>query len=180
VDFGNRVSTHRGTISAGGWAWYIGLVLVAAGVFGVGKTAFSLITGAPGVDSALASVAGLVIGPLILILPVLRWRQTVEVFERGLVWTRLYGTVTVPREKVRAARWIQHRSRNGSHDEIEIDLVDGGLSIVGIDQPEQLRNFVSSWAQAPVMMQQAQGAWAQPQQQPQSPWGPGGWRPPGS
>ena len=175
------------------WLWYIGAVLLLSGVVGVGRGAWSLIT--VGEAGYLGTgIIALLIAPLLLIVPILRWRQTVEVFERGLVHQRLLGTAIIRREEVRSVQWIRHTSRQGSHDEVDIALASGrSHSMVGIDAPEQLCNFVRAWTQAPVAQAPVgwqpppQGGWqppppqAPPQQPPpQGGWTPGGWRPPGS
>jgi len=123
----------------------------------------------------------ILLGIVLLIVPVLRWQQSVEVLERGLVWTRLHGLVRVPREEVQSASWTKHISRNGSYDEIEVGLTTGKtLSIVGVAAPEQLCNFLRSWSQgAATAPAQPQRAWTPPQNQPGN-WSPGGWTPPGS
>ena len=85
--FGQRVSTHRGTFGAGGWLWYLGFLFLLSGVVGLVKA------GAAGDwGQALTGVTALGVGGVVLIVPLLRWQQTVDVFERGFVWKRLYGS----------------------------------------------------------------------------------------
>jgi len=180
MELGQRVSMHRGTIGAGGWLWYLGAVCGIGGIITLVRGVAALV-GKGDVSLILNALLLVVIGIALLIVPVLRWQQSVEVFERGLVWTRLHGLTRVPREQVKSATWTKHISRNGSYDEIEVDLTTGKtLSMVGLAAPEQLCNFLRSWSQgaAAAPAQQSPG-WQPPQNQPGQ-WSPGGWTPPRS
>src|SRR5258708_5470839 len=136
MEFGQRVSLHRGTIRVGGVSWYLGALCTFGGVVTLVRGIGPLVAhGDSGVF--LDGAALLVLGFVLLILPILRSQQLVEVRERGLVWTRLLGSVTVPREHVRYARWTKHVSKRGSYDEIEVRLDTGKtLSMVGVEAPE--------------------------------------------
>jgi hypothetical protein len=176
TQLGRSISLHRGSFLSGGWAWYIGGILVLSAVVGIGKGLVGLVASDPSAGGALGAglLAGL-IGPLVLIIPVLRWQQSVEVLEGGIVWKRLYKTVTIAKDDIAKVDWIQHTSRNGTHHEIVVYKRSGGsAAIVGIGSPEQLVSFLRAWAggaapaAAPTGWQPPQGA--QPQQQ--------AWQPP--
>lgn len=82
-----------------------------------------------------------------LVVPLARWRQSIEIFERGMVWSRLQGAVHVAAEQVQSVSWLKHQTKRGSHDEVKLELTDGKrYSIVGVREPEQLVNFLRSWA----------------------------------
>jgi hypothetical protein len=144
MDFGQRISIHRGTLRAGGWWWYVGLALVLSGVL-------PIVQGHPASKAAhleaLLNGAKILGGLLCLAGPALRWRQRVEVFERGFVWSRVYGTMAVPREDVHRAEWVHRRGRSVSINEIEIALAHGRTcSITGVENPEQLVDLLNSWS----------------------------------
>ena len=169
---GQRVAVHRGTFGAGGWLWYLGGICLLSGVLGLIKA---------GGDSQklLTAVIALGVAPLLLIVPVLRWQQTVEVFEQGFVWKRLYGSVQVLRADVRNVTLITHHSRRGTYVEVKVELASGkSHSIVGVEQPEQLANLLR--AAAPSAQQFSAHAGAGAPGIPQQTWGPGGWKPPGT
>lgn len=144
MDLGKRLSVHRGSFAAGGWLWYIALVCLLAatsGFAGVGTAARQSFA-----ERAPASVGALVMGLAFLVVPLIRWRQTVAVFERGLVWSRLHGAVYVPAEQILDVSWLKRTGR-GSEDEIKLELTNGKrYSIVGVSEREQLVNFLRSWA----------------------------------
>ncbi|HTQ02535.1 MAG TPA: hypothetical protein VMI54_01720 [Polyangiaceae bacterium] len=174
-DFGRRITVHRGTFSAGGWAWYIGGLLLLASVVGplravVAPTPDQVRMGFD--DVLLTAGAALVLGLLVLIVPVLRWRQQVELFENGFVWTGLTGTRSIGRDQVRGVELIRHRSKMGVRTEIKVTLTDGRrLSVSGVDQPEQLANVIGTFGRpAPAAVAPTPG-WSAPA---------GGWRPPGT
>jgi hypothetical protein len=145
VDLGKSLSLHRGSFAAGGWLWYLGLICLlaaASGFAGVGAAAKQSFA-----ERAPASVGALVMGLTSLVVPLLRWRQSVEIFERGMVWSRLHGAVRVAAEQVRNVSWLKHQTKRGSHDEVKLELTSGErYSIVGVGEPEQLVNFLRSWA----------------------------------
>lgn len=175
-DLGRGIAVHRGTVSAGGWGWYVGGVLLLAGVVGPIR---AVVAPTPdqvrmGLDQVLimAGVA-LVAGFLVLILPVLRWRQQVELFENGFVWTSLTGVKSVTRDQVGGVRLIQHRSKMGIRTEIEVTLADGRkLSVSGVDQADQLANVIGAFARPQPVAAAATPGWSAP--------AAGGWRPPGT
>ncbi len=145
------ISSHAGLVSAGGWFWYVGGVLLLAAVAHLAKGAAP----APGHPADLGSAVGLaaaaaLAGVLVLVVPVLRWRQRVEVFDDGFVWTRLLGTRSVRRDEVRGVRRIEHIRRAGSYMEVEVQLEGGQkLSIAGVDGAEQLANTLAVFARSP-------------------------------
>lgn len=173
MDLGQRISVHRGRVGAGGWLWYLGALCLASGVLGLAR-------GGPGngAERVQTSLAALGVGVVLLIVPILRWRQMVEVFEHGFVWTRLLGVVRVARPEIRDATLIRHRSRQGTREEVKVELVSGkAYSIVGVEQADQLVNLLRARAPNPAS-EQRPGSSA-----PGSPapgWSPGAWKPPGS
>jgi hypothetical protein len=111
----------------------------------------------------------------------LRWRQTVDVFERGFVWKRLYGERQVARAEIRNATMITHHSRQGTRVEVKVELANGkSCSIVGVEQPEQLTNLLRAAPPSGYQPAANVGAVAAAPVNPQSGWAPGGWKPPGS
>lgn len=149
TDLGRSLSRHPGTFMAGGWLWYISGLLIVAAALGAGR-ALLMLLGLAAMDpnnspiSALLTAAlGGFIGLLCAIVPVLRWRQSLEIFEGGLVWTRLIGDKTWPRSQLKKVRHVTHHSRQGTSYEVEITLTDGSIhGIVGLDQSQQAANLV--------------------------------------
>jgi hypothetical protein len=176
-DLGRSIAVHRGTFSAGGWFWYIGGVLLLAGVVGPIR---AVIAPTPDqVQMGLAQVlltggAALVVGSLVLIVPVLRWRQQVGLFENGFVWTSLSGTKSVTRDQVRGVQLTRYRSRMGTYAKVEVTLADGRkLAISGVDQAEQLANVIGTFGHPQPVAAAPSPGWAAPAVG-------GGWRPPGT
>lgn len=165
--FGRSLSVHRGTFGSGGWLWYIGAILLLSGVLHLGQLLGVALPSkggsAPGgLGLAAACFAA---GALLLIVPVLRWRQQVELFEGGFVWRRLLGTLAVPKHQVQGTELVTHHSRSGTHVELIVHLADGReLSMSGLSQADQLANMIT--------------AYARPVFQPAMAAAPGGWRPP--
>ena len=56
----------------------------------------------------------------------LRWRQTLEIFENGFVWTRLLDTVSKQRGEVRATQLIENRSNATVRTHRQVGIADGG------------------------------------------------------
>lgn len=159
---------------AGGWGWYVGGILVLSSIAWLIGFFKALISGQGGALEQLAMMAvAVLVGLLFLAAPVLRLAQAVEVFEHGLVHRRPWGAKTIRRDQVAAVQHIVHRSRNGSHDEVEIHLRGGGsASIVGISGAEQIVAFVRSWAGGAAPPPSSSG-WTPPASG-------GGWTPPSS
>ncbi len=143
VDMGKSLSLHRGSLDFRGWLLQLGVVCLFAGTSGLAgigsKQTLAL--------RAPASVAMLFLALAFWVVPLLRWRQSVEIFERGLVWSRLHGALRVTAEQVQDVSWLKHQSKGGSHDEVKLELTNGKrYSIIGVRKPEQLVNFLRSWA----------------------------------
>jgi hypothetical protein len=174
--FGQRVSTHRGTFGAGGWLWYLAFIFLLSGLVSLAKA------GAAGDwGQALTGVTALGVGVIVLIVPVLRWQQSVDFFEHGFVWKRLYGVLQVAREDIRSATMITHHGRQGTRTELKVDLVSGkSLSIVGVEQPEQLVNLLRTPPPTGPHASFNAALAAHAPEGPQPGWGPGGWKPPGT
>ncbi len=137
VAFGLTLSRHRGRFAAGGWHWYAGATMLLAALSQV-----------PQADWGLASTCLLAAGVL-LAAPAARWRQTFEIFEGGFVWSRLTGTVEVPKSEIRGAKLITHLGRWATYDEVVIELADGRgreLSAVGLSDAQQIVAQLNAWA----------------------------------
>jgi len=165
--FGRSLSLHRGTFSSGGWLWYIGAVLLAAGVLNLAQAVGLSVPTKGASTGTLGMALGCFVGSfLLLIVPVTRWRQQVELFEGGFVWSRLTGKLTVPRNEVQGTQLITHHSRSGTHVEVVVQLASGReLSMSGLSQADQLANMLTAYARPPAPPVMAGTA--------------GGWRPPG-
>jgi hypothetical protein len=176
---GNKLGTHRSSFAGIGWTIYAGaiaLLAAPANLFG---------SGSQGKVSPLGerlSMAGicLVVGVLLLLPALMRLKQVVDVFERGMLLHRLLGTKTINAADVRSVKQIHHTSRNGSYEEVELELNDGtSHSINGIKEADQLVAYIRAWGRAAAPAAAAghaapaAGAWTPPAQA-------GGWRPPGT
>jgi hypothetical protein len=143
VDLGKSLSLHRGSLDFRGWLLQLGVVCLFAGTSGItgigSKQTFA--------ERVPPSVGMLVLALAFWVVPLMRWRQTVEIFERGLVWSRLHGAVRVAAEQVQDVSWLKHKAKLSSHDEVKLALTNGKrYSIVGVGECEQLVNFLRSWA----------------------------------
>lgn len=177
MDLGQRVSSHRGTFGAGGWLWYLAIIFLVSGVV-------SLVKGAAAGDSGqmLTGVLAFGASAVVAIVPLLRWRQAVDVFERGFVWKRLYGEQQVSRAEIRNATMTTHHTRQGTRVEVNVELQNGkSCTIVGVEQPEQLANLLRAAPPSgyPSAAANVGGAAPAPVNSAQG-WAPGGWKPPGN
>jgi len=169
---GQKLAVHGGSLSAGGWLWYIGGLCALGTLAGVYHAITFLFSDTPNTEAVGTGVLCAIACPLVLIVPVTRWRQSVAIFEQGLVWTRLVGTTTISRSDVVSVELIHHRGRRQAtqYDEVAIQLCDGrSISINGIEHAAQVFNFVRAWAE-PRPTQSRAAAWAPP--------APGVWAPP--
>ena len=171
---GRKLGTHGSTIAGVGWTLYVGVLLFLSGavsLLGLTQAAAKI----PLSERLPMATAALVIGVLMLLPALMRTKQRVEVFERGLLWHRLLGTKTLAAGDIQASKLIRHSGRSGQYDEIELELKDGGsYSINGLKEAEQLISYVRSWSNpSPAAVAPSPGGWAPPA-------GAGGWRPPGS
>jgi hypothetical protein len=168
---GNKLGTHRSSFAGIGWTIYVGaiaLLAAPANLLGMGSQ------GKVSPFSERLSMAGicLVVGVLLLLPALMRMKQVVEVFERGLVWQRLLGTKAINAADVQSVKHIQHTGRNGNYEEIELALKDGSsYSINGIKEADQLVAYIRAWGRA-AAPPAAAPAYAAP--------AVGGWRPPGT
>jgi hypothetical protein len=146
---GRSYSLHQGTLGAGGWFWYLGAVLVASGVLGVGRGVLAI--AAHGDASPLSmGLVSLALVPAVLAMPVLRWRQSLELFEGGIVWRRLWGTRVITRSELGSVTHVQHYGRMGNYIELRLQLRDGReLSISGVDRADQAANLIAQLGAAP-------------------------------
>jgi len=178
-DLGQVISVHRGKITAGGWLWYLGVIFFLSGIASFVKAVQD-----QGMDEQAFGVLGMCLGLsfLFLIVPVMRWRQKIEVHENGLVHKKLFGTVTIRKEQAQKVTLIRHNSRTGYHEEVCVDLHGGGSrSFSGIDEAEKLSNYIAAWARVaglPQGVSQGPTGWQPPAQQAPGTSGPTGWQPP--
>jgi len=136
--FGALVGAYGGTLLAGGWAGYIGLALAASGVLGLVKA----MGGDPGA-SVGAALAGLAIGLPLIGFAIVRWRQTVAVYERGLVHDFLVRRRELAFAEVRDVKLITTHSRSGTTHTMEIDAQgDGSMTIVNVARLEELAAMI--------------------------------------
>lgn len=143
---GRSLSRHEGTFGAGGWFWYVGAVLMLSGVLGIGRGVLAI--AAHGDASPLSmGLVSLVLAPAVLAVPVLRWRQSLELFEGGVVWTRLWGTKVLARAELGSVTHVQHYGRMGNYVELRLHLRDGReVSISGVDRADQAANLIAQLA----------------------------------
>jgi len=180
VEMGNKLGTHRSSFAGIGWTLYVGalsLLAAPANLFGMGGGTVSPLP-------ERLSMAGicLVIGVLLLLPALMRHKQVVDVFERGLVWQRLLGTRTINAADVKSVKHIVHTGKNGNYDEVELVLNGGkSYSINGLKEAAQVVAYIRAWSQVPAAAPAGAG-WAAPGQA--AAWAPppaaGGWRPPGT
>jgi hypothetical protein len=172
IDLGQPISSHRGSFLAGGWAWYVGALLVLSSVAWAFQFLKALVSGdGHGFEQLAMGLSAITVGLLFLIAPVMRLMQSVQVFERGLVWKRLVGTKTLRRDEVVGAELIIHRSRSGMREQVLVHLEgERTESIVGIQGAEQIVSFLRAWAQTSGSPVTAAGG--------RTPPSAGGWTPP--
>jgi hypothetical protein len=160
ADLGALVSEHRGTFGQGGTAWLLGGVLSMYTVLGPIGAVWTLVTEGPhaAMFATWGSIAAVVIvpmlGPLILALPILRWRQTARVYERGLWHRSLLGTTVIRAHEAGRVVHTRIRRKFSTLDEIEIRRRgQRSLFITGIADADRLVAIVRAWSQqasAPV------------------------------
>ncbi|HEU5077131.1 MAG TPA: hypothetical protein VFU02_23230, partial [Polyangiaceae bacterium] len=107
----------------------------------------------------------LVFGALSLTVPLLRWRQRVELFEGGFVWSRWTGTLAVPKHEVQRTELVTHHGRSGVHVEVIVHLAGGRqLSMEGLSRADQLANLLAAYTRPvpPSAMSASTGGWRPP------------------
>ena len=143
MDLGKSLSLHHGRLDYRGWLLQLSVICLFAGTSGLSGIGSKQTLAA----RAPASIGMLVLGLAFLVVPLLRWRQRVEIFERGMVWSRVQGAVQVAAEQVQDVSWLEHKTKGGSQNEVKLELTNGKrYSIVDVGEPEQLVNFLRSWA----------------------------------
>lgn len=143
--FGRLVGQHTGSFGAGGWLWYIGAIMIAAGVVNCWNGLMALIAGATGdggTNVAMGVVCGLIGAPMLLV-AVMRWRQSVDVFERGLVHRKLLGPVEIAFAEVRGLELVHTRSKMGTTSDLHVKLQSGSEVTIGsVSDIEQLASMI--------------------------------------
>jgi hypothetical protein len=146
--FGTLVGQHPGRFGAGGWLWYVGAILLAAGGMHIGQGAGLLAPTEGDGDlqtKVIMGLAGLVIGALVLLTAIMRWQQSVAVYERGLVYTKLFGSVEIAFAEVTNVQHIRTHSRLGTSDSLEVTLQSGAEVTIGsVTGIEQLASMLRS------------------------------------
>ena len=125
-DFGKHLAQHRGRIAAGGAHWFAALALLASALVHGAKLAW--------IEAAICLLGGTAFS----ILPLARWRQRVDVFERGLVWRGLFRAGSLPREQICAAVFATRFRVGQREEEVTVRTRDGALAWVGLGRPQQL------------------------------------------
>ncbi|MGV3619835.1 MAG: hypothetical protein ACO1OB_03405 [Archangium sp.] len=124
-------STHRGSFMAGGWLWYVGGLLIISGILALPKGTVAM------------GIVTVLIGLGCLVMPVLRWKQTLEFDDTGFTWTQLTGVQKFSRADVKQVTLIRHHSRMGFYEELQVELNDGReLSITGVERAEEAANLL--------------------------------------
>lgn len=145
--FGSRVAEHDGLFSAGGMLWYIGPICAAAGVYQVGKGVLDAVAMGDTAPLGMAAI-GLVFalfGLGAIAVSVLRWKQKVIVYQRGLVHQHLLGPRELDFAEVARTELVRTRSRHGTTEDLHVHLRNGGeVTIGGVDQIEQLVSMIHS------------------------------------
>ena len=131
--------------------------------------------GLGGLNAGLCVALGATpLGPAILALPILRWRQSVTVYERGLVHRSLLGTKSIAAADVTGVKHTLFRRRYSKVDEVVIHRAgQRGHFITGISEAQKLANIVRAWTTSRAVP----GGVQAPDPAPQAP-APGGWVPP--
>lgn len=135
---------------AGGFLWYVGGLLIISGIISVpkGNIGMGLVT--------------VLIGLGCLVVPVLRWKQTLEFDDQGFTWTRLIGVQKVSRAEVKKVTLIRHHARMGYYDEVKVELVDGReLSIAGVERADEAANLIHAMTARDVAPTESTG-WKAP------------------
>jgi hypothetical protein len=139
--FGRAIATHRGAFTAGGWLWYVGGILIASGVL-------PLVSGTmPMVEALGAAALACSIGGLLVLVAAMRWRQSLVLYERGLVLTRLLRpTVTIDAGDVASVEhWTAHGSA-GAHSTAVVHRKSGRtLEMSHLHGSDQIVAIVRSW-----------------------------------
>lgn len=168
LELGPVISEHRGRFAAGGVGWYLGGVLFASGVFGLGN---ALIQGAF-IDIPFMLVVTFITSLWLLFLYA-KWKQTLTIHQLGFVHRRLLREPRVLRfDQVQDVDIYRVHKRGswhmkGVHVEVTLFLHGGGKMVItnDIDGIEQLAAYAK-----PGGAGQAQSA-APAQQGEASPWG---------
>ncbi len=132
-----------GSLLAGGVMIIPGIFLFISAFIAAGKSLFT--------EESLwmETVGALVFGVAFLVVPLFRWRQTLTVYERGLIHEGILGTTRVPASDVRSVKLIHHGSRGGSHTQLQIWRADGtDVSFSGLKDAEQAAAFIHNWTRA--------------------------------
>lgn len=119
-EYGRWIAAHSGRFMAGGWLWYVGGIIVAAGFSGVVHVASG-----GDLSEGMGAMIGFPIGGALLLVAVARWRQRLDVYERGAVWRRMWGAKSIRFADVQNARILTTHSNTGAATEVELCLNDG-------------------------------------------------------
>ena len=187
-DLGQRVSTHKGSLGAGGWGWYVGALCILSSAFWVFAAFKSAVLGGEGnaLEQVSTGACSFVVGAIMLLVPLRRLLQTIDIHEHGFVLKQVFGQKTVPRADVGQVNRTTHRRRRRTPiDEIVVALKSGGrVRMVGMADSEQITTLLHSWVGGGVPAAPSPGGWSPPGGgHPPAGGAPpagGGWTPPAS
>ena len=153
MEHGRLIGSYRGSFRAGGSAWYIGAVLVLAGVVQAGKLALGLTTAKAGetamsMDGVGVAIGGFVAGACVLLVCLNRWRQRLEVYEGAYVHRSLLGNRTVASSDIASVKLVTRHTRMSTHDRISVTLRNGRThTIVGISEGNRVTRTLQNLGQ---------------------------------
>jgi hypothetical protein len=137
MDFGKRLTVVRGSPWAASTLACTSLLFGAAAVRGI-------VIGDPG-NAALCAIAAVCMA----VIPFARWRQSVEVFERGMVWHRVYGSRALAVDAITKVELTRLRVSSGACDQLAIERARGRvLKIRGLLAAGEVRNLLLARMQA--------------------------------
>jgi hypothetical protein len=137
---GRRVALHEGDFSGGGWLWYIGAISLLSGVAWLFAPGASRSSASSPAQRMFIALAALIVGAGCTLVAVYRWRQSVEVYDRGFVWRRLGGSTVVHRGEMSEAKKVVWESRHFTVVTVEVTLRDGReLTLRGFPDPDKLQ-----------------------------------------
>jgi hypothetical protein len=148
---GRRVAVHEANFAAGGWLWYVGAISLLSGVAWLVAPAKTLGAshGVPTrpVERLFMAIVALVVGAACTFVATYRWKQTVEIYERGFVWRRLSGPVIVHRSEMVSANKEVWQSRLVTVVSVVVALRDEReLTLRGFPDPDKLESDLRALA----------------------------------
>jgi hypothetical protein len=87
----------------------------------------------------------LVLGALVLLPILVRWRQSVDLFEHGFVWKRITRTLTIRRDQIRSVARSLRKTRYEEYVVLDIELSHGKVRIAGLTRGDELADQLIRW-----------------------------------